>query len=127
MCIFLSFALCLLCGLVQRQILGGFFQNSQKISCPLTDTIKMKCSTPSSQVVVLGIASVPCCESEGSAFLRILEWTIISHYILRVKNPHQQEVTLNRVHTHPPHTIQLDEHLGMTSCRRECLRIQLNN
>lgn len=98
------------------------FQNNQKISCPLTDTIKMKWSAPSSQMVVLGIASVPCCESKGATFLQMLEWMIISHYILRVKTPHQQEVILNRVHTKPPHTTHLEEHLGMTSCKREYFR-----
>lgn len=85
---------------------GRIFLNSHNTSCPLTTTIKMKWSAPNSQMVVLGIASVPCCKNEGSAFLRILEGMITSCYILRVKIPHQQAVTLNRVHT-----TQLEQHL----------------
>lgn len=72
-----------------------FSKDFQKISCPLTDTIKMKWSAPNSQMVVLGIASVPCCEREGSAFLQILEWMIISCYILKGSNFEQST---------PPHT-----------------------
>lgn len=97
---------------------GRIFQNSQKISCPLTDAIKMKRSTPSLQMVVLGIALVPCCESERSAFLQILEWMIISFYILRAKIPHQQEVTLNGVHTPSSHH-PTGAALKNDTCRRE--------
>jgi len=94
------------CMLVHRKSLEKdfrrIFQNSQNISCPLTASTKTKWSSASSRLVVLGIASDPCCDNGRSAFLQILGWVVISHYILRGKRNHQQRITLN-TYAYPPH------------------------